>query len=266
MQPSQPFPSWGMSPGIQPDFASPVFAQLFDFGSLLRLLQEAAQNQAADAQAKRRMEEWIRTFSAFTVPPMSGAPVPAAHQQNPWANLFNLNQPQSIWNLPIPDAPALGITREYQEDWNRLLRLRQDCDTAFWNFSELFQEFSKRVSESFVDSISSANEAMDFRALSRKWIDHCESEFQVIAQSSEFSDRFGQLINANLKLLRHGNRIREKFAGLQGQPTRGELDVLQRQNLEAQMKITALENRIREMESSIASPRKNKPKTRKSDA
>ncbi len=247
MQPSQTFPFWGQPPAAPSNISPPVFAQLFDFGSLMQSMQDAMQSQVKDTGQMRQMEDLIRSFSA--APLMAGLPGAVMPQQNPWASFFSASDLTSAWNPQTINTPALGITREYQEDWTELTNLRQDHDTALRSFGDLFQDFTRRAGESFVASVS-ADDAQDFSVLCRKWIDCCEKEFQTIAQTPEFSERLGEMINTNLRLLQHSNRMQEKAAELQGQPTRGELNEMQRRNVEAQKRIDALEERVRQLESS----------------
>ncbi len=261
MQPNQPFPFFGPAPAAQSSFVPPVFAQLFDFGSLMQSMQKVTQGQVPDSSTARQMEDLIRMFSA--TPFMTGMPNPVIPQQNPWVNLFGQAGTLPTWNSPVSQTPALGITREYQEDWAQLSELHTEYESALREFSELFQDFSRRASEAFTVSISTADGEQDFSTLSRKWIDCCENEFQTIANTPEFAARLGDLINANLKLIQHSNRIQEKMAVLQGQPTRGELDELHRKHFESQLEIDTLKARIRQLESSSKPKPKSVPRKRR---
>ncbi len=261
LQPNQPFPFFGPAPTTQSTFVPPVFAQLFDFGSLMQSMQKVAQGQVPDFGTARQMEDLIRTFSA--TPFMTGMPNPAISQQNPWTNLFGQAGTLPSWNAQVPQTPALGITREYQEDWTHLSELQREYESALREFGELFQDFSRRANEAFTASVSTVDGEQDFGTLSRKWIDCCEKEFQTIANTPEFATRLGNLINANLKLIQHSNRIQENLAVLQGQPTRGELNELHRRNIESQLEIDALKDRIRQLESSSKAKPKSAPRKRR---
>ncbi len=261
LQPNQPFPFFGPAPAAQSSFVPPVFAQLFDFGSLMQSMQKVAQGHVPDSGTTRQMEDLIRTFSA--TPFMTGMPNPVMPPQNPWANLFGQAGALPTWNTQVPQTPALGITREYQEDWTQLRELQTEYESVLREFVELFQDFSRRASEAFAASISTADGEQDFGTFSRKWINCCENEFQTIANSPEFVARLGNLINANLKLIQHSNRIQEKMAVLQGQPSRGELDELHRKNFESQLEIDALKDRIRQLESSSKPKPKSVPRKRR---
>ena len=264
--PSQPFPMWGQPPAAPPNFNSPVFAQLFDLGQFMQSMQSAMQNQAPGGANMAQLEELIRTFSSA---PMLGAlPGATLPKWPPWTNQPDLNSLMPPWGTSIPDAPALGITREYQESFHQLSRQRQDCDAAMRAFGELFHDFARRASENFANTAMAKDSEPDFDVLCRKWIDCCEKEFQAIAQTPEFSTRLGDVINSQLKMMQLTHRLQEEMAKLQGQPTRGELDSLRRQNTQAQVKIDALEKRLQQLESSQRKPAKRAPRkprtTRKS--
>lgn len=264
MNPNQQFPIWGQ-PATASSFMPPPFAQLFDLGSIIQTIQQAAPNQAASADHMRQLEEMIRTFSAS--PLFAGLPGAALPQQNPWVHLFNLsNSPGAMpnWQPQGMNAPALGIGREFQEDWTRLTEYRRQYENAAREFSELFEDFVRKASEKFLSSLSEPNGQQDFGSLCRNWIDCCENEFQSTAQTAEYSTRLGKMINACLHLMQHSNRMQEKFARLHGYPTRSELDDLHKKHVLAQARIEALESKLQQLESNLKPKPKSAPRRRRS--
>ena len=243
-----------MPPGLSP----PVFAELYNLGNLMQSLQNPAFNQAAGTNSLRQMEDLIRTFSQG--PLFAGLPGANLPQQNPWLGAFNNSAATPPWNMNTQNAPALGIGREYQEDWRTLTGLKSDYDDALRAFGELFQDFVKRASEAFYSANTSATEQTDFSALCRKWIECCENEFQSFANTPEYSTRFGRLLNAYLRLLQHTNRMQDKLAELSGQPSRRALDALNRKGAEAQARIEVLEQKIQQLESAAKANRKRAPR------
>ncbi len=245
-----------MSPPAMP----PVFKQLFDFGNLM---QELAQNKDTDTHIKRQLEDLVHLLSS--TPFMFEVPTAASFIDNPWANLFSANAMMPTGQLSMSKVPALGLTREYQEEWMEFHHLQQVYSTALANFNQLFREFGRRASEVFLSLITKTEQTLDFHTLCHQWVDCCENEFQEIAQTAEFAKRLGELMNAQLQLARHSNRLQDRWSELQGQPTRGELDELRQHNSVTQAKLDGLEKRLLELEKSHASSRRKRPpKQRKS--
>ncbi len=227
----------------------------------MQSMQETLQNPQAGSNYVRQMEDLARTLSATSL--LGGLPGASLPHSFPWAHFQNMGGSIPAFNPQPANPPALGIAREFQEDWNKLTVLQQEYSTALRAFGELFDDFARRANEKFINSISSDKEATDFISLCRQWIDCCEIEFQSIAQTADFSSRLGAMINTSLRLTRHTHRIHENLAKLQGQPTRSELDELHLRNAQAQTKIDRLEERIQQLESAKPSKRKSPSRSRK---
>lgn len=257
---------WGQTPVSPPNLTPPVFTQLFDLGKLMQSMQGEMQQPVPGVANMQQLEDLIRAFS--TVPMQSAFPAAVLPQMNPWSNLPDWNTlSTSTWNNQPPNAPALGITREYQEDWQRLISLRQDYEAATQSFGELFRDFARKASEKFASLVTEEYLESDFDTLCRQWIDCCENEFQAIANTPEFASRLGDVINSNLKMMRLSHRMQENLTQLQGLPTRGELDSLHQKNMAAQEKIAALEQRLQQLEAKQKTKPKGAPRTRrKSDS
>lgn len=264
LNPNQQFPFWGQ-PASLPGFTPPLFNQLFDLSNVMRTIQQAAPNQTADTAQMRQLEEIIRSFSA--VPLFAGLPGASVPQQNPWTSFFNIGNSGAMtptWNPQNANAPALGIGREFQEDWTKMMALRLKYDNATQEFRGLFDDFVRKASENFVSSLSDVKDQQDFRSLCRKWIDCCEDEFQLIAKTPEYSTRLGKMINTHLRLMQHSNEMQEKLAALHGYPSRGELDNLHQKNVQTQAKIEELENKIHQLESKLKPKTKSAPRRKRS--
>ena len=264
LNPNQQLPFWGQ-PVPPSNFMPPLFDQLFDLGSIMRTIQQAAPAQTASTDHMKQLEEMIRAFSA--APLFAGLPNAMLPQQNTWAGLLNFGNTGAttpFWSPKSVNPPALGIGREFQEDTTRMNELHQQYNRATQEFRELFEDFVQKASETFLASLTDTKEQPDFGALCRKWIDCCEDEFQSKAQTPEYSTRLGNMINAYLRMTRHSNSMQEKLAGLYGYPTRSELDNLHRKNVQAQIKIEALEKKIIQLESNLKPQPKSASRRRRS--
>jgi len=265
VNPNQPSPFWGVPPAPQPNAIPPVFSQLGDLGqfiqSMQQSMQDTMQNRPTEFVNGYALEDLIRSFSM--APLMGMLPgLNTATAANELPNFADFGNTMPAWGTQGSNPPALGLLREYQEDWHQFIRLRQEYEAAMRTFGDLFRNFAQRASEKFTALVSADAPDSDFETLYRQWIDCCEAEFQAIAKTPEFSSRLADVINSSLKFTHLNHQIQERLASLRGQPTRGEIDNLQRENFEAQSKINALEEQLLKLEAKMSGKRKVAPRPR----
>ncbi len=247
--------------------ASSVYAQMHELGNAFRSMFEAGPNSADHTSRQKQMEQMVRQFTMNPTLPNFPSMMEFMNH-NPWQQFFD--QGRTLMGSPSTGSqpPALGIGREYQEDWTEFLRLRQEYESALREFTAVFEKFTLGASERFVESISEIDESTGFEDVCRRWIECCDEEFQKIASTQEYCIAYGNLINAHMRLLRHGTRIQEQFATMMGQPTRTELNSLHLKNRQASTEIENLNQKIQDMEKSLERARASQRKqtSRKSSA
>ncbi len=242
--PNQFSTNWGQQHSNPP--IPPVFAQLFDLSKFISSMANPTNNPLLNQFNTKFLEDLIQNFSLQ--PFLSNFPQTSAFLQNYQPlNTSNLQNPAIAWLSNLPQAPALGITREFQEDWTELSRLMHRYEISQREFIKLLQSFVQSATESYTSILTNATELQDFDALCRKWIDCCEVEFQKISSTEDYSVKFGQMINDQLRLMRHYANIQENQAKLNRQPTRTELDELHRKNAEAIARIAQLEKTVEKL-------------------
>ncbi|MDE0310338.1 MAG: hypothetical protein OXI60_11015 [Acidiferrobacterales bacterium] len=232
--------------------ASPVYAQMHELGNFFRSVFEAGQSPSDQAARQRQMEQMMRQFTINPIPP-NFPPMIDVSNYNPWQQFFDqgktLMRPTSLGSQP----PALGIGREYQEDWTELLRLQHEYGSALREFTAMFDKFTISASERFIESISDMDENMGFEDVCRQWIDCCDSEFLKVAGTEDFCVAYGNLIDASMRLLRHGTKMQEQLATMAGQPTRTELDDLHLKNSQSTAEIEQLNLKVQDLERRLKS-------------
>lgn len=247
--------------------ASSVYAQMHELGNAFRSMFEAGQASSDQATRQQQIEQMVRQFTINPILPNFPSMTEFTNF-NPWQHFLDQSKVLMGSASTGSQPPALGIGREFQEDWTEFLRLQQEYDMALREFTVMFEKFTLGASERFIESISDIDENTGFEDMCRQWIDCCDAEFQKIASTQDYCVTYGNLINAYMRLLRHGTKIQEQFATMTGQPTRTELDNLHLKNRQASTKIENLNLKIQNLEKSLKSAQtsQRKPTSRKSSA
>lgn len=249
-----------------------VFSQLFNFGDAFRSFYEQLQKQGLDALNSDELEKLIRSCSMN-----AGFPDPSAfplQQTAPWISALNF--PFAMGGLDATEPrqlPALGLSREWQEDFSTYHELQAELAKAAREYARQYEHYLKRVGERFKDALQDENLGeLSFEKLGSIWIDCCESEFQEIASTKKYSAAYGGLINASMRLRKHANDMQDKGAKLMNIPSRAELNTLHESNMLLKQQLNELQARTAELESELINLKKaarrktaqRKPRTTKS--
>ena len=268
LSPTDPLSMWNAAPPATAPSMQPVYAQMYELGNAFRSICESMQGQTPSTINPQQLEQMVRQFS-FNPVLQTFPQAPALGQvNNPWGQFFDSGKAFQNWNLQTGQPPALGIGREFQEDWSKWVQLNQEYDSATRAFMDIFQSFVRNAIERFMQSVSGIEEAVEFEAVVRDWIDCCDNEFQQVASQPEYAGKYGRMINSYLRLLQHSNKMQEQFQTMQGQPTRTELDRLHQALKQARTEIDTLQEKVRELAtpSKQARPAPAKRTTRKTTA
>lgn len=267
--PTDVFSMWSKAWNANAPQASPIYAQMHELGNAFRSMFEAGENPSDQATRQQQVEQMVRQFTVNPVLPDFPSIMGFANQ-NPWQQFFDQGKALMESGSTVRQPPALGIGREYQEDWTEFLRLQQEYQSALRVYAAVFDKFTLGARERFIESLSDIDENTGFEDVCRQWIDCCDSEFQQIASTQDYCVAYGNLINAYMRLLRHGTKIQDQLATLMGQPTRTELDNLHLKNRQARteiqslnLKIQDLENRLENTQASQRKQTSRKPGTSK---
>ena len=237
------------------------FGHVNQFDNAFRSFHEALQTQSMGALGSNYFANLLKTCS-FN--PMQHA----AQFNQPFGQMPQMPAMPPNANFATPsheNLPALGIAREWQEDFAKLMTLQQENAAAQQKFLELFSNYSANVGERVKNELNDIDlENLTFEQLCRIWIDCCEEEFQIIASSKQYAIAYGASLNASMRIRRQTDRMLEKSARLQNMPTRKEIDALHRSRAQANERESQLLQRIDQLEREVS--RLNKPAARKKSA
>jgi hypothetical protein len=207
------------------------------FASAARSFYQAAGNAATSAAAAQSFGNFLRDQFADIFKP----PSPAA---------FGIGRDASAASMP--DAPALGLTREHQERAQRASQAWHRLEDAQRRLQRLWADTLREAAQSFASRIS-APPAGPFstEALNRlydAWIDCAEEAYARTAHGEAFCDALADYVNAGGQWRLETSAMLEQWAKALDLPTRQEIDTLTQ-------RIRSLEDQVRP-----------KPKTRATKA
>jgi class III poly(R)-hydroxyalkanoic acid synthase PhaE subunit len=130
----------------------------------------------------------------------------------------------------LPGAPALGLSREYQETAARLLDLSKQ-------FQQRYAEFAQRNAAIMQDAFHVMKKRVDATPQAPKtpadlydaWIDCAENAYHQAAHSDSFARLFAELCNISSAFKVERGKLTEQIARHLDLPSRAEVDTLHRQ-------------------------------------
>jgi class III poly(R)-hydroxyalkanoic acid synthase PhaE subunit len=130
----------------------------------------------------------------------------------------------------FPGAPALGLSREYQETARRLVELGQQ-------FQQRYAEFAQQNAAVMQDAFHVMKKRLDAAPLALKsradlydaWIDCAEGAYHQAAHSESFARLLAELCNISSAMKVERGKLTEQLARHLDLPSRGEIDSLHRQ-------------------------------------
>lgn len=144
--------------------------------------------------------------------------------------------------------PTFGAGREHQERMQQLaahLAEYQQASTAYAALMVRSQQDAFPLFEARLAARAEAGRPLDSaRALFDLWIDAAEEAYAAIALSPEFSEVYGRLVNAQMRVRGGVQRMVEDASAQFGMPTRSELDGAHR-------KLAQLEREVRRLRDAL---------------
>jgi class III poly(R)-hydroxyalkanoic acid synthase PhaE subunit len=130
----------------------------------------------------------------------------------------------------FPGAPALGLSREYQETARRLVELGQQ-------FQQRYAEFAQQNATVMQDAFHVMKKRVDAAPLPPKspaelydaWIDCAEGVYHQAAHSDSFARLLADLCNISSAMKVERGKLTEQLARHLDLPSRAEVDSLHRQ-------------------------------------
>jgi class III poly(R)-hydroxyalkanoic acid synthase PhaE subunit len=142
----------------------------------------------------------------------------------------------------FPSAPALGISREYQETAARLLDLDKQFQQRYAEFAQLNATIMQDAFQVMKKRLAAAPASAKLPAeLYDAWIDCAEGTYAQAAHSDRFARMLAELCNISSAFKVERGKLTEQIARHLDLPSRAEVDTLHRQvrELRSAMRVAA---------------------------
>ena len=174
-------------------------------------------------------------------------------------------------------VPALGYTREAQEQGQEMVRLGLEYQRAVQAYGMAFRnlgtETFNRLQQRLADRAERREPVTTLRGLYDLWVDAAEEAYLELVSTESYAEVYGRMVNALMAVKHHGRNMVDEAVGAMGLPTRHGLSTLQRRQQELRREVTALRRELealRPQPSQATAPRprggKRKPHRRPKEA
>jgi class III poly(R)-hydroxyalkanoic acid synthase PhaE subunit len=252
---AQRFAPSGQSGGARAGTAgfAPFIEAADQFAAAAKSFFEGSRAAPAAAAAAQSFSDFLRDqFAPMFQPPWTGA-----------AGFASSPPPPPPF---MADAPALGLTREYQERAQRAAEALRRLDEAQRRLQRLWSDTLRDAAAAFAARLGPPQPAaLSPEALHRlydTWIDCAEQAYARTAHGEAFCDALADYVNASSHWRREASASVEDWAKLLDLPTRSEINSLAErlQSLEVQLReLRAAQKPRAEPRKPRQTPRKVKP-------
>lgn len=147
-------------------------------------------------------------------------------------------------SLGLLRMPAFGMNREHQERLQALaaaqIELQEKNDAYNQLMLGIGQDAFLRFERKLAERSEPGRQLKSARALFDLWIDAAEEAYAEVALSQDFRKRYGELVNAQMKVRAGIQREVELFCDLFGMPGRTEVDAAHRRIAELERQVRRL--------------------------
>ncbi len=171
-------------------------------------------------------------------------------------------QPMQEQMSKFLSIPAVGYTREAQEQYQVLAQRQMDYMTAMQAYQAAFGKLGMETTKGFQQSLQArAQEAKpisSLRELYDQWVEMSEAAYAEFVMTQEYQALYGRLVNSLLALKQQMARMVDQTLEAMHMPTHAEISTLQcrqqelrRDNLKLKKEIKGLQSQIDDLRNAI---------------
>jgi class III poly(R)-hydroxyalkanoic acid synthase PhaE subunit len=217
------FGAWGASLGTQQD------PQMRDFMSFWDM----------------PLDTWQRTVSSFS--PFPGDVLKAVHPEGADAMAGDMREHLDRFL----SMPGVGYSRESQEQYQQLARLMLDYQKAMQDYaialSKVGVKSTDRFQEKLAEVTASGEPVSSLRAFYDLWVDACEEVYGDFAMTGEYSEMYGEMVNALMAVKHHGSLLVDEMLESMNMPTHREINTLHRRLHEMRRDYRVLRSEVEQL-------------------
>lgn len=144
--------------------------------------------------------------------------------------------------------PGIGYTREKQEEYARLYRLWHDYEAAMKKYNAAMAGVGLEAAQKFQEYVvSPPKDATPLKSLKDvyvKWVDICEEVYAKYAVTKEYTDLYGETVNALMAYKKQFNKLTDGMMDELNLPTRKEVDALHERLHDLRREVIALRKEL----------------------
>jgi len=191
------------------------------------------------------LDTWQRTVSSFS--PFPGDFLKALHPEGADAMAGDMREHLDRFL----SMPGVGYSRESQEQYQRLARLLLDYQKAMQDYavalSKVGVKSTDRFQEKLAETTASGEPVSSLRAFYDLWVDACEEVYGDFAMTEEYSEMYGEMVNALMAVKRHGSLLVDEMLESMNMPTHREINTLHRRHHETRRDLRALRSEVEQL-------------------
>ncbi|MGF1642654.1 MAG: class III poly(R)-hydroxyalkanoic acid synthase subunit PhaE [Thiotrichales bacterium] len=271
---------WKTVAPMTPPTGQDLFGKLVEMGKGYFSLAEGFSGNRANETSLDALNSWIDTLQKNLTDWCQGLNTRRDPQLQSFMNFWDL--PMDTWQrlaanmVPMPgdftqalhpegatesleqfrghvgrflSIPAVGYTRESQEQYQQLAQLMMDYNAALQAYRLAFgklavtslQEFQRSLPELARDD----KKLESVRAVYDHWVDICERVYARYVMSADYQTVYGALVNKLMLLKQQMARMVDQGLEAMNMPTRAEINTLQRRQQESRRDNQQLRHELR---------------------
>jgi class III poly(R)-hydroxyalkanoic acid synthase PhaE subunit len=170
------------------------------------------------------LDTWQRTASSFS--PFPGDFLKAVHPEGADAMAGDMREHLDRFL----SMPGVGYSRESQEQFQQLARLVLDYQKAMQDYAIALSKVGVKSIDRFQEKLSevtaSGEPVSSLRDFYNLWVDACEDVYGDYAMTAEYSEMYGEMVNALMAVKKHGSLLVDEMLESMNMPTHREINTL----------------------------------------
>jgi class III poly(R)-hydroxyalkanoic acid synthase PhaE subunit len=191
------------------------------------------------------LDTWQRTVSSFS--PFPGDFLKALHPEGADAMAGDMREHLDRFL----SMPGVGYSRESQEQYQHLARLVLDYQKAMQDYaialSKVGVKSTDRFQEKLAETTASGESVSSLRAFYDLWVDACEEVYGDFAMTEEYSEMYGEMVNALMAVKHHGSLLVDEMLESMNMPTHREINTLHRRLHEMRRDYRVLRSEVEQL-------------------
>jgi len=146
----------------------------------------------------------------------------------------------------------VGYSRESQEQYQQLTRLVLDYQKAMQDYAIALSKVGVKSTDRFQEKLTEATASngepvSSLRDFYNLWVDACEEVYGEYSMSSEYSEMYGEMVNAMMAVKHHGSLLVDETLESMNMPTHREINTLHQRLHEMRRDYRSLRDEIEQL-------------------